>query len=116
MYGLREALRLAHEEGYEARFRRHQKHAEMLWQGLGELGIEFLVPEERRIPQLATPRIPEGIDGNALRTHLLEEYNIEIAGGFGPLGGKIWRIGLMGHSSRPENIKLLLAAYEELLA
>lgn len=115
MYALREALRLAHEEGYESRFVRHRRNAELLWQGLEEMGIEFLIPAERRIPQLATPCIPEGIDGVEIRRRMLEDYNIEIAGGFGPLGGKIWRIGLMGHSSRRENVKLLLAAYQELL-
>lgn len=115
MYGLREALRLAHEEGLEARFERHQRNAISLWQGLAALGIEFLIPEERRIPQLTTPCIPEGVDGGAIRSKLLESYNLEIAGGFGPLAGQIWRIGLMGHSSRPENVAVLLKALGELL-
>lgn len=115
MYGLREALRLADEEGLEARFERHRRNARSLWQGLAELGIEFLIPEQRRIPQLTTPCIPEGVDGGQIRSELLERFNLEIAGGFGPLAGDIWRIGLMGHSSRPENVAVLLHALGELL-
>lgn len=115
MYGLREALRLAHEEGLDARYERHRRNAAALWQGLAELGIEFLIPEERRIPQLTTPCIPEGVDGGQIRSKLLEQFNLEIAGGFGPLAGEIWRIGLMGHSSRPENVAVLLQAMRSLL-
>jgi alanine-glyoxylate transaminase/serine-glyoxylate transaminase/serine-pyruvate transaminase len=110
MYGLREALRLAHEEGLSARYDRHADNARRLWQGLSDLGIDLLVPEAIRIPQLNTPIVPEGVDEAAVRRHLLQDYNIEIAGGFGPLAGEIWRIGLMGHSSRPENIEVLLSA------
>ena len=71
---------------------------------------------ENRIPSLTTVRIPEGVDDLAIRKALLADYNIEISGGFAELAGKVWRIGLMGYSSRPENVLLLLAAMKKLLA
>ena len=115
-YGLREALRLVAEEGLEARWQRHQKNAELLWSGLAELKLECHVPQEIRLPTLTTVRIPEGVNGKAVSSQLLNEYNIEIAGGLGELGGKVWRIGLMGYNSRPENVMLLLTALEKVLA
>jgi alanine-glyoxylate transaminase/serine-glyoxylate transaminase/serine-pyruvate transaminase len=115
IYALREGLRLVHEEGLEARFARHQRHAEILWEGLEGMDLTMHVPVEYRLPTLSTPRIPEGVDDLAIRKQLLNEYNIEIAGGFGKLAGKVWRIGLMGYSSRVENVTLLLAVLEELL-
>ena len=114
-YALREALRIVDEEGLEARFARHRAFAELLWQGLEDLGLPPRVPIEYRLPTLTTPQLPEGVEDAAVRKQLLSEYNIEIAGGFGPLAGKIWRIGLMGYSSRKENVTLLLAALKELL-
>ncbi len=114
-YALREGLRLVKEEGLEPRFDRHQRHAELLWAGLEELGFEMHVPRSHRLPVLTTVRIPDGIDELSIRRRLLNEYNIEIAGGLGALSGKVWRIGLMGYSSRRENVTLLLAALEKLL-
>jgi len=114
-YALREALRLVAEEGLEARFARHRENAETLWEGLENLDLPLLVPEENRLVTLTTPQIPAGIDEAAIRNRLREEYNIEIAGGFGPLAGKVWRIGLMGYSCRKENVLLLLSALEALL-
>ena len=114
-YGLRECLRIVAEEGLEQRWQRHQENAEMLWSGLAELGLSCHVDKEHRLPTLTTVRIPEGINGKAIATKLLNEYNIEIAGGLGELGGKVWRIGLMGYNSRPENVLLLLDALEKVL-
>jgi alanine-glyoxylate transaminase/serine-glyoxylate transaminase/serine-pyruvate transaminase len=114
-YALREALRLIYEEGLEARFARHRRHAEMLWAGLEELGFTMHVSPAHRLPPLSTPRLPEGLDELAIRKQLLAEYNIEIAGGLGQLGGQVWRIGLMGYSSRQENVTLLLAALKALI-
>ncbi|MGH2628319.1 MAG: pyridoxal-phosphate-dependent aminotransferase family protein, partial [Anaerolineales bacterium] len=88
-YALREALRLVHEEGLAARFARHRANAEHLWQGLEELELPLLVPPPHRLPSLTTPRLPDGRDEAALRLRLLTDYNIEIAGGFGPLAGKV---------------------------
>ncbi len=114
-FALREALRIVAEEGLEARFQRHRAHAELLWQGLEELGIPPRAPLAYRLPTLTTPKLPDGLDETSIRRQLLNEYNVEIAGGFGPLAGQIWRIGLMGYSSRKENVTLLLAALKDLL-
>ncbi len=113
-YALREALRIVAEEGLEARFARHRTNAEMLWAGLEELDLPPFVPLSHRNPTLTTCQLSPGIDDAGVRSRLLKEYNIEISGGFGPLKGKIWRIGLMGHSSRRENVTLLLAALRAL--
>lgn len=115
-YGLREALRLVAEEGLEARWARHQSSAELLWDGLADIGLSCHVPEETRLPTLTTVRIPDGVDGKAVTRTLLNEYNIEIAAGLGQLGGKVWRVGLMGFNSRPENVVTLLAALERVLS
>lgn len=111
-YALREALRLVAEEGLQARWARHQATAELLWDGLAELGLRCHVAREFRLPSLTTVVIPDGVDGKVVTRRLLNEYNIEIAGGLGELAGKVWRIGLMGFNSRPENVVLLLAALE----
>jgi alanine-glyoxylate transaminase/serine-glyoxylate transaminase/serine-pyruvate transaminase len=115
-YALREALRLIHEEGLEARFERHARHAQFLWAGLAELGFSMHVEAAHRLPPLNTPRLPAGLDELTVRKRLLADYNIEIAGGLGQLGGQVWRIGLMGYSSRLENVTLLLAALKRLMA
>lgn len=112
LYGLHESLRLIVEEGLEARFARHRANAERLWEGMEALGMDFFVPQEYRSPTLSTPLVPDGVDEAAVRRRLLEEYDLEIAGGFGPLAGKIWRVGLMGYSSSRANVDLLLTALE----
>jgi len=115
-YALHEALRLIQEEGLTARFARHQAHAELLWTGLEDLGMELIVPLSHRLPMLTTVRVPEHVDGTTIRKALLEEYNVEIGSGLGTLRDKIWRIGLMGYySSSRENVALLLAALRALL-
>ncbi len=114
-FALYEGLRIIAEEGLEVRCQRHRRNAEVLWQGLDDLGLELHVPIENRLPSLTTVRIPEGVDGAQIQSRLMIDYNIEIAGGLGELKGKVWRIGLMGHSSRLENVTLLLAALGECL-
>ncbi len=116
IYGLREGLRVVIEEGLEARFARHRANAEQLWGGLEGLDLTMHVPSEHRLPTLTTVRIPGWLDEAQVRAQLRDDYNIEIAGGFGPLKGLIWRIGLMGFSSRRENVTLLLGALREILA
>jgi alanine-glyoxylate transaminase/serine-glyoxylate transaminase/serine-pyruvate transaminase len=117
MYALREALRMVQEEGLEARIARHEANARRLWDGLDSLGLQLWVDDEsQRVPSLTTCRVPEGVDEAKLRARLRDEFNIEIAGGFGPLAGKIWRIGLMGESSRHEYVTLLIGALRELLS
>jgi alanine-glyoxylate transaminase/serine-glyoxylate transaminase/serine-pyruvate transaminase len=114
-YGLREALRIVQEEGLEARYARHRANAELFWQGLEEMDLTMHVPAARRLTSLTTIVIPPGVDDMAVRKRLLDEYNIEIAGGLGALKGKIWRVGLMGYSSRREHVLLLLAALRKVL-
>jgi alanine-glyoxylate transaminase/serine-glyoxylate transaminase/serine-pyruvate transaminase len=114
-YALREALRIVLEEGLEARWARHRANAETLWTGLEELDLPPFVPLSHRNPTLTTCHLGPGIDDSIFRRRLLDEYNIEISGGFGPLKGKIFRIGLMGFSSRRENVALLLTALRQLM-
>jgi alanine-glyoxylate transaminase/serine-glyoxylate transaminase/serine-pyruvate transaminase len=94
---------------------RHRANAELLWEGLEDLGLPPRVPIQYRMASLTTPQLPEDLDEANIRKQLLEDYNVEIAGGFGPLAGKIWRIGLMGFSSRRENVELLLSVLGKLL-
>lgn len=114
-FGLREGLRVIAEEGLDHTFKRNKANAEMLWQGLEELDIPPFIPLEYRLPPLTTAKVPSGCDPHKVRSRLLDEYNIEIAAGFGALKDQVWRIGLMGYSSRKENIVLFLAALQELL-
>lgn len=114
-YGFREGLRLVLEEGLENRWARHKATAEYLFEKMECLGLRCLVKKENRLPSLTTIVVPEGVDDLAVRTKLREIYNIDIAGGFGPLKGKIWRVGLMGFSSRRENVTLLAEALREIL-
>ncbi len=114
-FALREALRLVYEEGLEQRFLRHRANSQMLWDALEELGLQLIVPLKRRLPSLTTVAVPEGVNEADVRRRLLDEYNIEIAGGLGAFKGKAMRIGLMGYSSRRENVALLTAALGRIL-
>ena len=111
-FGMREALRLLAEEGLENSWSRHRSNAELLWAGLERLGLELHAPEHLRLPTLTTVRIPEGVDGKAFTLHLLNKHGIEVGGGLGALAGKVWRIGLMGYNSQPQNVERLLNLFE----
>ena len=115
LYALHEALLLLWEEGLEQAWERHARLHRGLRAGLEALGIEFLVAPEHRLPQLNTLRIPEKIDDATVRGRLLSEHGLEIGAGLGALAGKVWRIGLMGHSARSENVFACLAALEQVL-
>jgi alanine-glyoxylate transaminase/serine-glyoxylate transaminase/serine-pyruvate transaminase len=115
IYALREALRIIAEEGLEARWARHQLNHRALVAGLEAMGISMLVPEAERLPMLNAVRIPDGADDKKLRAALLRDFGIEIGGGLGPLAGKIWRVGLMGHSACRRNVMLFLAALQTIL-
>lgn len=108
-YALREALLLIHEEGLEARWRRHHSLHASLVRGLEALGLELVVDEAIRLPTLTTVRVPDSVDEGAVRAELLETHNIEIGAGLGAFKGRAWRVGLMGHSASPESIIRLLA-------
>ncbi|WP_088241426.1 alanine--glyoxylate aminotransferase family protein [Calothrix rhizosoleniae] len=114
-YALRESLRLIAEEGIENCWQRHRTNVEYLWQRLEDLGLTLHVEKEFRLPTLTTVRIPEGVDGKAIAKQLLLERGIEIGGGLGELGGKVWRIGLMGFNSRQENVDRLIAELQQVL-
>lgn len=115
VYALREALRLVHEEGLEPRFQRHSRNHQALKAGLAALGIGYAAAEGHQLPMLNAVKIPAGVDDLAVRKRLLAEFGIEIGGGLGDFKGKVWRIGLMGASSRPGNVLLFLAALEQCL-
>ena len=116
VYALREALMAVLEEGLEARFDRHRRNANALKAGLAALGMPALAPKESQAYPLTAALIPQGIDEARVRRSLLGEYGIEIGGGFGPLAGKVWRIGLMGESSQGSHVLTLLHALEVLLS
>ena len=99
----------------EARFARHLRNHELLRDGLEAMGFEFLVAPEYRLPMLNAVKIPEGIDEAAIRSQLLNEYNIEVGGGLGDFAGKLWRIGLMGCSCTKNHVNMLLAALQQIM-
>jgi alanine-glyoxylate transaminase/serine-glyoxylate transaminase/serine-pyruvate transaminase len=115
LYSLHEALLILREEGLEDAWNRHRKNHLALKAGLEAMGLTFIVKEADRLPQLNAVTIPAGVDDAAVRSRLLNEYNLEIGAGLGALAGKVWRIGLMGHSSRAENILLCIGALESVL-
>ena len=112
-YALREALRLVVEEGLEARYERHRRNHEALAAGLGPLGLSLAAEAGHRLPMLNAVTVPDGVDEAKVRTQLLREHGIEIGGGLGPMKGKVWRIGLMGESSRRASVLAVLAALED---
>ena len=114
-YALYEALRIVIEEELEPRWKRHQVNAQALHAGLTAMGLELAAQEGYRLPQLTAVAVPDGIEEAKVRAELLRLFNIEIGAGLGPLKGKVWRIGLMGESSRRENVMLVLNALEEIL-
>ena len=116
LYALHESLVILEEEGLENSWLRHKHHHLALRAGLEAMGLDFVVAENDRLPQLNAVTIPEGVDEALVRSRLLNEYNLEIGAGLGTLAGKVWRIGLMGHSSRAENILLCLSALEAVLS
>ncbi len=115
LYGLHAALGCILEEGLTGVFRRHLDAHHQLVRGLADMGVTMLVPEHCRLPMLNAVNIPHGVDEAAVRRQLLDNFNIEIGAGLGPLAGKIWRIGLMGHTARPQNVDRLLSALRSLL-
>ncbi len=115
LYGFHEGLRLILTEGLEARWARHRANHELLVAGLAEMGVEMLADPKYRLWSLNAVRIPEGVDDVTVRQRLLNEYDIEIGGGLGDLKGKVWRVGLMGTSSTPNNVLMLLGALNAIL-
>jgi alanine-glyoxylate transaminase / serine-glyoxylate transaminase / serine-pyruvate transaminase len=116
IYALREAMRIVVEEGLKNRWERHRVNQLALIAGIEAMGLGLLVKNPAdRLPTVTAVMIPSGIDDVKVRNQLLDEFNIEIAGGFGPVKGKIWRVGLMGHCSQKANVLLFLSALEKVL-
>ena len=116
LYALNEALVILKKEGLENAWNRHAKNHQKLRAGLEAMGLEFYVEEGYRLPQLNAVKVPEGVDEAAVRSFLLNQYNLEIGAGLGTLAGKIWRIGLMGASSSGKHIDLCLDGLKAALA
>jgi alanine-glyoxylate transaminase/serine-glyoxylate transaminase/serine-pyruvate transaminase len=115
IYALREALRMAMEEGMEERIRRHGRNATALRAGLEALGLELFADPQHRLNPLTTVVVPEGVNEARVRRRLLADYGIEIGGGLGEIAGRVWRVGLMGESSRESNVLAFLSALERTL-
>jgi alanine-glyoxylate transaminase/serine-glyoxylate transaminase/serine-pyruvate transaminase len=115
VFAVHEALRLAVAEGLPARWARHAANAAAFASGIEAMGLDLFAPRAVRAPTVVTIVVPDGADEARVRGRLLDEYGIEIAGGLGPLGGKIWRVGLMGHSAQDRLVLLLLTALEAVL-
>jgi len=115
LYALHESLLMLKNEGLENSWKRHAEQHKVLAAGLADLGIEYIVPADERLPQLNSVFIPEGVDDAKVRSYLLNEYNLEIGAGLGAFAGKAWRIGLMGYAARSENVALCLAALKDAL-
>ncbi|MGK0301221.1 MAG: alanine-glyoxylate transaminase/serine-glyoxylate transaminase/serine-pyruvate transaminase [Planctomycetota bacterium] len=116
IYALVASLEEIEAEGLEARYARHRDVSAALRRGLGPLGLTPLVPVEHATPMLTTVCYPDGIDDAAFRHHLRQQHRIEVGGGLGPLAGKVFRVGLMGHGARLENVLRALAAFGDALA
>ena len=115
MYALYQSLYDLLEEGIDNAIKRHYDAHLLLEKRLNEIGLEFLVAKDCRLPSLNAVKIPHGVDDLVIRNKLLNDYNIEIGGGLGPFAGKVWRIGLMGHSARSKNIDKLIYAFKDIL-
>lgn len=115
LYALREALLVVEEEGLEARWARHRRHHRVLTAGLGAMGLELLPPEAERLWSLNAVCVPDGIDDAKVRRTLLDQFNIEVGAGLGPLAGRVWRVGLMGSGSSSQLILVFLSALERAL-
>ena len=116
LYGLHEALVILQEEGLENAWARHAFHHEALKAGIEAMGLSFVVKEGDRLPQLNAVTIPAGADDAAVRSSLLNDYNLEIGAGLGALAGKVWRIGLMGYACNAKNVEYCLQSLDEVLS
>jgi alanine-glyoxylate transaminase/serine-glyoxylate transaminase/serine-pyruvate transaminase len=114
-YGLHTALEILKEEGIENSWRRHKENSAKLISRFKSIGLEPLVPEGERIPNLLTIKVPEGVDEAKIRTELLNRHNLEVGAGLGELAGKIWRVGLMGYNSNEKMVEFCVNSFKDLL-
>jgi len=119
VYALHAGLGVVLDEGLPSVWARHDECGRLLQDGLEAMGLELVAPKGHRLPELTTVHVPDdlpgGLDEAGVRRRLLERYGIEIGSGAGPMAGRVWRIGCMGHTARPRNVALLLAALGEVL-
>ena len=115
LYGLHESLVMLDEERLENAWKRHAVHHQALRAGLEAMGINFVVAEADRLPQLNAVTIPDGADDAAVRTRLLQNYDLEIGAGLGALAGKVWRIGLMGSACNMKNVEYCLDSMDKVM-
>lgn len=115
LYALHEGLRIVLEEGLEQRFKRHKLHEKALIAGIEGMGLELFGDARSKLPTVTCIKIPDGIEAESVRSMMLNDFGVEIASSFGPLHGKIWRIGTMGYSCRKENVLFALASLEAAL-
>lgn len=115
LYAARECARLLLKEGLDPSFSRHERASRSMAAGLTALGLELFGDQTNKMPNVTGILIPEGVDGEKLRAAMLNDFGIEIGSSFGPLKGRIWRIGAMGYACRKENVLICLAALETVL-
>ncbi|MEC1471696.1 alanine--glyoxylate aminotransferase family protein [Bacillus haynesii] len=115
LYGLREGARVVLEEGLSKRFSRHRLHETALIKGIKAMGLELFTEGRKKLPTVTCVKVPDRVDADLVRKLMLDDFGVEIASSFGPLAGKIWRIGTMGYSCRKENVLFTLAALEAVL-
>ncbi len=119
IFSLHAGLGALLDEGLEASWARHERCGLLLQDGLEKMGLTLVAPPGHRLPQLTTVQVPEdlpaGVGEGDVRTTLLREFGIEIGAGVGPMAGRVWRIGCMGHTARVRNVELLLGALGEVL-
>jgi alanine-glyoxylate transaminase/serine-glyoxylate transaminase/serine-pyruvate transaminase len=116
IYALREALRLALEEGWEARLARHADAGAHFQAGVRDRGLETVADPAHQLPQLTAIRVPDGIDAGRVQTRLLREHRIEVGGGLGPAAPPMWRVGLMGENATRATADIVLDAFDAVLA
>jgi len=116
LYAARECARVVLQEGLPAVFERHVRASRMLTDGLKAMGLELFGDQAHKMPNVTGVHIPKGVDGEAVRRRLLLEHNIEIGTSFGPLHGKIWRIGTMGINANEKPVREALSALGKVLA
>jgi (S)-ureidoglycine-glyoxylate aminotransferase len=115
LYAARECARVVLQEGLQNAFARHARASRLLTEGLRAMGLELFGDQAHKMANVTGVHIPKGVDGDAVRRAMLEEHNIEIGTSFGPLHGRIWRIGTMGYNAREDAVQRTLRALEKSL-
>ncbi|MET0448710.1 MAG: alanine--glyoxylate aminotransferase family protein, partial [Aeromicrobium sp.] len=115
LYGARECARLLVAEGLDAAIERHRLHGAAMLAGVQGLGLEVFGDVDHKMNNVVAVLIPAGLDGDGARAAMLDDFGIEIGTSFGPLHGKVWRIGTMGHNARKDAVLVTLAALEQVL-